>query len=127
MIWRITLFWIVAGFIIVPWCINRLLFHAPRDEYAILIVFPLFWIFGFWGVVGPAVGAWKVHKLMNALEHITDRQQLIDAYQRHEGKEIIVDLIASDTGLPKFIARRFYDRVVSRLIERQSGQQMESA
>ena len=101
--------------------------HAVLIGWAVIVMFPIFWIFGFWGVVGPAIGAWRVHKLMNALEHIKDRQQLIEAYERHEGKEIIVDLIASDTGLPKFIARRFYDRVVSQLIERQSGQQMESA
>ena len=126
MIWRITLFWIIGGLIIVPWCINRLLFHAPKDEYAFLIVFPLFWIFGFWGVVGPAIGAWRVRKLMNALDHVQDRQQLIDAYHRHEGKEVIVDLIASDTGLPRFIARRFYDRVVARLMVGEAAAQLRS-
>ena len=34
-----------------------LLFQAQPDEYAFLIVFPLFWIFGFWGVVGPLFAA----------------------------------------------------------------------
>lgn len=115
MIRRLALVWILGGLIIVPWCINRLLFHAPRDEYAFLIVFPLFWVFGFWGVVGPAIGAYRVHKLMNALDHVKDRQQLLEAYEKHEGKEVIVDLIASDTGLPKFVARKFYHKVVARL------------
>jgi hypothetical protein len=29
-----------------------MLFQAERSEYAFYIVLPLFWAFGFWGVVG---------------------------------------------------------------------------
>jgi hypothetical protein len=54
--------------VIVPYAIYRLLFDATREEYAFLIVVPLFWIFGFWGVVGPLLAVVRVRRLFQALE-----------------------------------------------------------
>ena len=119
---RIFLLWLVGIALIVPYSINQLLFHAERDEYAFLIVAPLFWVFGFWGVVGPLIGAWRVHKLMSALDAARDASQIREAFERNEGREVIVDLIASEHGLPRFVARWLYDRVARKVQEEGSLQ-----
>lgn len=115
MMLRIFLLWLLGIVLIVPYSINQLLFHAERDEYAFLIVAPLFWVFGFWGVVGPLIGAWRVHKLMSALDAARDASQIREAFEKNEGREVIVDLIASEHGLPRFVARWVYDRVARKV------------
>lgn len=117
MVRRIVAVWIVSGLILVPYCVYRLLYLAQPDEYALLIVLPLFWIFGFWGVAGPLVAAFRVHKLMRALDVAQDRRALREAFEQNEGREAIVDVIAIENRIPRFIARKLYDRVEERLKE----------
>jgi hypothetical protein len=38
-----------------------------------------------------------------------------------ESKNVAIDVIASETRLPKFLARRVYDRVVQRLMTQRTG------
>lgn len=113
-----VILWLLGLVIIVPYAIYSLFFTAQPDQYAFLIVAPLFWIFGFWGVVGPLVAAWRVHKLMRAIEVAGNTTELKEAYERNDGKEVVVDLIASENHLPKFIARRLYDKVEKKLLAR---------
>lgn len=115
---RIVILWIAGVIIIVPYAIYRLLYIAQPDEYAFLIVFPLFWIFGFWGVVGPIVGAYKVHRLVKAIEKAGSHSEIERAYEENEGKEIVIDLIASENKIPKFMARWLYKKVEPRLREK---------
>jgi hypothetical protein len=117
MLLRITLLWI--GIVaIVPYAINQLVFHAQKDEYAFLIVAPLFWIFGFWGVAGPCIAAWRIHTLVRALEAARGSDQIREAFERHEGKEVVVDLVASEYRLPRFMARWVCDRVHKKIREK---------
>lgn len=111
---RIVFLWILGGLVIVPYAIYRLLFDATRDEYAFLIVVPLFWIFGFWGVVGPLLMAVRVRRLFRALETAGSATAVREALERHEAEAIVVDLIARENGLPKFVARRLYAAVRAR-------------
>lgn len=115
---RIVILWLTGVIIIVPYCIYRLLYIAEPDEYAFLIVFPLFWIFGFWGVVGPMVGAFKVHKLIKAIEKAGSYSEVEKAYEENEGKEIVIDLIANENKIPRFMARWLYKKVEPRLREK---------
>lgn len=108
MILRITLLWLLGILILVPLSLYRLLFHAQPEEYAFLIVAPLFWIFGFWGVVGPLLAAQRIHRLMKALDQAQSSEQLRAAWERNEGEEAVVDIIAAENRLPKFLARRLY-------------------
>lgn len=115
---RVTLLWIAGIVMIVPYAIYQLLFHAQRDEYAFLIVAPLFWVFGFWGVVGPALAAWRVHTLMKALEAAQGSEEIRAAFEKHQGREVVVDLVASEYRLPRFMARWVCDRVAKELQKR---------
>ncbi len=112
--WFTTL-WIVGLLTLVPYSIWYLLFEATRDEYAFYIVMPLFWIFGYWGVVGPLLSAWKVRQLMNALDRINNRDELMRLIQSEDSKEAAIELIASENNLPKFIARQLYNKLAARL------------
>lgn len=112
---RIFLLWLLGGLVIVPYAIYRLLFEATRDEYALLIVVPLFWIFGFWGVVGPLIMTVRVRRLFKALETAGSAAAVREAIEKHEAEEIVVDLIARENGLPKFVARRIYAGVRERI------------
>ena len=115
MVFRIALLWIVGLATIVPYSIYYLLYYAQRDEYALLIVVPLFWIFGFWGIVGPILAIIRVRKLMRALESAHGWDQVKLAFERNEGEEVIIDLIASENRIPKVLARMTYRLVLRRL------------
>ncbi len=114
---RITAVWILGIVLLVPYAIYRLLFIAEPDEYAFLIVFPLFWVFGFWGVVGPIFAAVKGHRLIRALERAQDADSLRKAFDEHEGDEVVIELIATENRLPRWLARRIYHKVKPRLVE----------
>ena len=60
MVAKAAILWAVGLFTLVPWAVWYLFFHATRDQYALFIVLPLFWVFGYWGVAGPLIGAIKV-------------------------------------------------------------------
>ena len=114
---RITLLWIAGIVLIVPYSTYQLLFVAQREDYALLIVLPLFWLFGFWGVVGPVLAAWRVHRLINALGAATNSGEARKAFEENDGKETLVDMLANEHRVPRFVARRALDRVMSRIQE----------
>ncbi len=108
MITRIALLWISGLITIVPYGIYYLLFHAQRDEYALLITLVLFWIFGFWGVVGPIVSAIKIRRVFKALEMAQSRERLMEILSSQDSQDAAIDLIASENRIPRFLARKIY-------------------
>lgn len=112
---RIFALWLLGAVIIIPYALYNLLFVAGPEQYAFLIVAPLFWIFGFWGVVGPLIAIRRIHRLMKALDQARTSKELQEAYHNNEGKDAVVDLIAVENRIPKFIVRRFYDKIAKKL------------
>jgi hypothetical protein len=68
MLTKAIVVWVVGLLTAVPYGAYYLLFEAQRDEYALLITLLLFWVFGYWGVVGPLIAAIKVRKVFRAIE-----------------------------------------------------------
>ena len=113
-----TTIWIAGIITLVPYSIWYLLFDATTsDEYAFFIIFPLFWIFGYWGVIGPLISAWKVHQFMSALDKVGNGEEFMELIRREESRDTAIEMIASETGLPKFIARRVYAKLAERLVK----------
>ena len=112
---RIVLLWVAGLVTVVPYGIYSLLFYAERQDYALLITLVLFWIFGFWGVVGPLLAAARVHKIIKALELARDPEQVKAILASAEAKEAAIDLIASENRIPRFLARRIVDAALRRL------------
>ena len=109
--------WAIGLITIVPYGVYYLLFEAAREEYAFWITFVLFWIFGYWGVAGPIVSAIKVRQVFRAIEMAGSSEEIKELIQSNESKEVIIDLIASENHVPKFIARRIYRMFLQRLSE----------
>jgi hypothetical protein len=116
---KITFIWILGLVTMVPYGIYYLLFHAQRDQYALLITLVLFWIFGFWGVVGPIVSAVKIHRVFKALEMIRSPDELRNLLQSEDSQDVAIDLIASENRIPRFLAKRIYNFLVERFSEAQ--------
>lgn len=112
---RFAVLWVVGLLTAVPYAIYHLLFHAPRDQYAGLITFVLFWIFGYWGLVVPIMGALRARRLLKAIEQARSSEELRKVIQGDESEEAVIDLIASENRIPRFIARRLYHWVAKRL------------
>jgi len=104
----VTILWIVDLVTLVPYGIYYLLFHAQRDQYALQITLVLFWIFGFWGVMGPILGAIKIRRFFKALENAQSAEKLKELLESRESQDTVFDLIAVDNGIPKFLARKIY-------------------
>jgi hypothetical protein len=100
--------WVVGLFTAVPYASYYLLYHAPREQYALLITFVLFWIFGYWGVVGPLLAIVKVRRVFREIEGATSKDDLMRTLQSAETRDVAIDLIATDNHIPRFLARRVY-------------------
>jgi hypothetical protein len=116
-----VLIWILGLLTAVPYAAWHLLFDAPREQYALLITFILFWIVGYWSVVGPLVMIAKVRLIWRRLEQAANQDRRRELLLSPESKDVAIDVIAAETRLPKFLARRVYDRVVQRLMVQQAG------
>jgi hypothetical protein len=112
---RAAVVWVAGLLTIVPFATYELFFHAPRDQYAQLIGLVLFWVFGYWGVVGPLLAAIRVRRVFRALEQAASRDDLMKALGSDEAREAAIDLIASENRLPRFLAARVYRMLVRRL------------
>lgn len=115
MIARALVLWIIGLVTVVPYGTYYLFLHATRDQYAALITFVLFWIFGYWGVVGPLLAALKVRAVFRAIELATSKEDLIVALRSPDTRDVAIDLIASENRIPRFLASKVYQMLVSRL------------
>jgi hypothetical protein len=115
--WAIAL-WIAGLVTIVPYGTYYLLLHAARDEYAFLITLVLFWIFGYWGVVGPLLAALKVRAVFRAIEQAHIQGKLAEALSIKQTRELAIDLIAYENGIPRFLAAWVYRVVAAKLHSR---------
>ena len=109
-----VLAWIAGLVSAVPYAAYHLFYQAQRDEYALLIVFILFWIFGYWGVVGPLLAALKVRAVFRTIENAKTKGQLLEALQSGETEDAVITLIASENRIPRFLARKVYRLLVNR-------------
>jgi hypothetical protein len=116
---RAVVVWILGLVTAVPWATWHLLFEAPRDQYALLITGILFWIFGYWSLVGPLLVGMKARAVMRALERAQSPDDLAATLRSAETRDVAIDLLAGESGLPRFLARRLYDRVLRRIAERE--------
>ncbi len=116
---KLILLWVLGLLTWVPYGTYYLLFHATRDQYAFYIVGVLFWVFGYWGVVGPILSAVKTRGIMKALERCQSSEELRKMLLSSETEDAAIDLIASENNVPRFIAKRVYGLFVSRFPEAQ--------
>ena len=115
MLKRAMALWILGLLTVVPYGTYYLLFEASRDQYALLIVGVLFWIFGYWGVVGPLLAALKVRAVFRAIELARSKDDLLKTLQSPEARDVAIDMIALDNHIPRFLAARVYAQLVRRL------------
>ncbi len=118
MLVKATVLWIVGLVTLVPYGTYYLLFHASRDQYALLITLILFWIFGYWGVVGPLLMTLKVRSVFGAIERAHSKDELMKVLKGPDSRHVAVDLIATENHIPRFLASRVYDLLIARLSNR---------
>jgi hypothetical protein len=112
MLTRAMAVWVLGLLTLVPYGTYYLLFEATRDQYALLIVGVLFWIFGYWALVGPLLAAVKVRTVFRAIERARSREDLLRTLQSAEARDVAIDLIATDNHIPRFLAARVYALLV---------------
>lgn len=113
-LWAVLL-WIVGLLTIVPYGIYHLIFHVEREHLAFNITLVLFWIFGYWGVVGPILAAIKVRAAFRALERAHAEGRLRETLQSAEVQDAAVDAIATENRIPRFLAARVFRMLTRRL------------
>lgn len=111
MIKRLAILWVLVLVTAVPYAIYYLFFEAEREQYAGLIVFVLFWLFGYWPLVTPLTSAYKFYKLKQAFENIGSREELIEKIQNPDNEEAAIDFIARENGVPRFMAKWAYGHI----------------
>ena len=122
MLVKATLLWVLGLLTLVPYSTYYLFFEASRDQYALLITLVLFWIFGYWGLVGPLLAAVKVRAVFRAIELARTKDELVKALQSPNARDVAVELIATENHIPRFLASRVYELLTRRLAERALAQ-----
>ena len=117
MLIKAMIVWIIGLCTLVPYSIYYLFTQASRDEYAFWIVLPLFWILGFWGVVGPVLAAIKVRSVFKALQTARSPDELRATLRSAETQDAVIDLIASENHIPRFLAVRVYGMLVKQFVD----------
>jgi hypothetical protein len=112
---KAALVWVLGLLTIVPYGTYYLLFRAERDQYALLITLVLFWIFGYWGVAGPLIGLVTARRVFRAIEQASSSDELLRVLRSEETRDVAIDLIASEHGIPRFVAARIYRWLLRRL------------
>jgi hypothetical protein len=112
--WALAL-WVIGLLTAVPYATHHLLFTAPREQYALLITFVLFWVFGYWGIASPLIALAKIRSVFRAIESAGTREDLLAALRSPETRDVAIDWIATENRVPRFIARRVVELLLSRL------------
>lgn len=127
MVVKAVVIWIVGLVTLVPYVTWFVLFRANPDQYAILITLVLFWVFGFWGVAGPLIALVKVRTVFRALERVRTKEELLATLRSADARDVAIDLIATENHIPRFLAVRVYNLLLSRLHSPESGASDERA
>ncbi len=99
----------VAGLVVgVPLAVWYLLFQAEREQYALLITFIIGWPFLYWPTVGPVIMAVKARAVYKSLMQATSGDDLRRRLANGEAEEVVIDLIARENRVPRWVARRVY-------------------
>lgn len=106
---KVLLIWLLVLCTLVPYAGYYLLFQADTSQYPALIIFILFWVFGFWTIVGPWMTAIRVKRLINQLQSIQSLDHLKALWEQSEAEDTIIETIAQENGIPTFIARRVFN------------------
>ena len=114
---KAIIIWLAGLVTFVPYGIYYLLFLAERQEYALWIVGVLFWIFGYWSLVGPLLSALKVRALMKAFEKVRTKEDIKKLVNQADSEETIIDFIARENRVPYFIAKLFYHKLLKRVVD----------
>jgi hypothetical protein len=112
---RIAILWVAGLITIVPYGTYYLFYKASRDEYALVITLIFFWIFGFWSIVGPIISVVKIRKIMKAFEAARTPGEMKNILLSEESRETVIDLIATENRIPKFVAKRVFSLLLQRL------------
>lgn len=112
MLLRAILLWVAGLLTIVPWSLWYLFCQAEPTQYAWLILLILFWVFGYWSVAGPIIAILKVRAIYRTIVELKAQGDLLAALRRQETEEIVVDLIARQNRIPRFLATRVYRLLV---------------
>lgn len=107
--------WIAGLVTLVPYGAYYLFMEAPREQYALLITFLLFWVFGYWGLVGPILALVKSRRLLRTLEAAHSEGRLKEALRSKEAADAAIDLVASENRIPRFLAAWLVRLVARRL------------
>jgi hypothetical protein len=105
--------WVVGLLTAVPYATWYLLFEAPREQYALLIVLILFWVLGYWSVVGPLLALVKVRRVFHAVRAARSRDELLKTLHSADARAAAIDFIATENHIPRFLAERVYDMLLT--------------
>lgn len=105
---RATILWIIGLVTLVPYGTYYLLYQAAREEYALVITLLLFWIFGYWGVLGPLLTLVKVRSVFRRLEEAQSPSRVREILESADMQDVAVNVIAAEYRIPRFLATRVY-------------------
>lgn len=117
MIKSMSFVWVLGLFTIVPYCLYYLFFEASRNEYAFFLTLLLFWIFGFWALVGPIISILKIRSALRFLEQMDSKDKLEEMIRNKEAQQVILDFMVSENNVPMFIAKMMYKYLIRKLTQ----------
>jgi hypothetical protein len=113
----VFLLWVIGCVAVPAWSLSHVFSGTVTPENAALvIVLPFAWIFGYWGVVGPLLAAWKIWQLQSVLEeHCRRKAAGLDTSTTEGDVEDALTLLATqENPIPEKWARRLVRLLLAR-------------
>ncbi len=105
----LLLLYLIGAVAVLAWSLSHVFAGTVTHENtATLIVLPFAWIFGYWGIVGPLLAAWKIRQLQSVLEqHCERRAQGLDPdVTEQDVEDALTRLASQENPIPERWARR---------------------
>lgn len=113
--------YLVGGVVLVYWSLSGFVAGAPREDWALMIVLPLAWIFSFWPTYGSLATLLKIRSIGRTLERVV-AQLRVGLDPEHadlaELENQATRIAAQENRLPEFLVRPLIRRGLVRAIAR---------
>lgn len=111
------LLWALGCVAVPAWSLSHVFAGTvTTDNAALVIVLPFAWIFGYWGVVGPLLAAWKIWRLQSVLEEHCERRAtgLDTSTTERDVEDALTLLLTQENPIPELWARRLVRLMLAR-------------
>ncbi len=114
---KALLIWFAGILLLVPYSLYRA-FTLEFLDYIFWLGLSLGWLILYWPVAGPIVTFGKIRHIYRVIAENPENRKKV--FEDSESADTAIEFISQITGVPEFIARKVYDRLLENHQQKQA-------